>query len=91
MEMHVVTSDSGHGKRDTTVVRGPRIIRDQAGDVITIVERRAEGVTGARAASCLIFSTDRGFTRHWVYPSNWLDLSDADLLAVSEFRRSQSA
>ena len=92
MEMHVVTSDSGHGKRDTTVVRGPRIIRDQAsGDVITIVERRAEGVTGARAASCLVFSTDRGFTRLWVYPDNWLELSDAALMAVSEFRRSQTA
>lgn len=90
--MHLVNSDSTHGKRDSTVVRGPRIIRDdRTGDVITVVERRADGVTGARGPSFLVFSTDRGFTRHWVYPDNWIDLSDAELQAVSEFRRSNSA
>lgn len=90
--MHVVNPDSTHGKRDSSVVRGPRIIRDNSsGDVITVVERRADGVAGARGSCCLIFSTDRGFTRVWSYPDNWLELSDPDLKAVSEFRRSHSA
>lgn len=90
--MHAVNFDSAPGKRDSTVVRGPRIIRDTAtGDVITVVERRADGVTGARGPSCLIFSTDRGFTRLWSYPDNWVDLSDAELKAVSEFRRLHTA
>lgn len=90
--MHAVSFDSAHGKRDSAVVRGPRIIRDiTSGDVITVVERRADGVTGARGPSCLIFSTDRGFTRLWSYPDNWVDLSDAELKAVSEFRRLHTA
>lgn len=90
--MHVVNPDTAHGKRDSNVVRGPRIIRDNAsGDVITVVERRADGVAGARGTSCLIFSTDRGFTRVWSYPDNWLEISDAELKAVSEFRRSHTA
>lgn len=83
---------SSFGKRDSAVLRGPRIIRDgDTGDVITIVERRAEGVTGARRPSCLLFSTDRGFIRLWDYPENWIDMTDADLKALSEFRRSHTA
>ena len=90
--MHAASSDSAHPKRDIAVVRGPRMIRDgSTGDVISVVERRAEGVTGARAPSCLVFSTDRGFTRLWNYPENWMDLTDAELKALSEFRRIQSA
>jgi hypothetical protein len=80
------------GRRDSTVLRGPRVIRDgDGGDVITVVERRADGVAGARGPSCLLFSTDRGFTRLWNYPENWIDMSDAELKQLSEFRRSQSA
>lgn len=84
--------DSKPARRDTAVVRGPRVIRDGTyGDVMTVVERRAEGVTGARAPSCLVFSTDRGFTRLWNYPENWYDLSDSELKALSELRRSNTA
>lgn len=83
---------SSHGRRDSAVLRGPRVIRDaDSGDVITIVERRADGVTGARGPSCLLFSTDRGFIRLWSYPENWIDLTDAELTRLSEFRRSQTA
>lgn len=90
--MHVVNPESGSGRRDSNVVRGPRVLRDSAsGDVITVVERRADGVAGARGTCCLIFSTDRGFTRVWSYPDNWLEISDAELKAVSEFRRSHTA
>ncbi len=90
--MHAGSFDSAHGRRDSVVLRGPRIIRDvSTGDVISVVERRADGVAGARAPSCLVFSTDRGFTRLWNYPENWLVLSDAELKALSEFRRMNSA
>ena len=63
------------------------MVRDVAsGDVITIVERRADGVAGARGPACLFFSTDRGFTRLWDYPKHWDELTDADLVALSERR-----
>ena len=84
--------DSAPNRRDIAVVRGPRMIRDGAtGEVTTVVERRAEGIAGARAPSCLVFSTDRGFTRLWNYPENWADLTDRELIALSEFRRSHTA
>jgi hypothetical protein len=68
------------------------VIRDEAtGDMMTVVERRADGVTGARGPSCLLFSTDGGFTRLWSYPDNWMDLTDAELRRLSELRRAQSA
>jgi hypothetical protein len=90
--MHAGSFNSARGKRDSVVLRGPRIIRDGAtGDVITVIERRADGVAGARASCCLVFSTDRGFTRLWDYPENWTDLSDVELRALSEFRRSHTA
>jgi hypothetical protein len=89
--MHAGSFDSPRGKRDS-VLRGPRIIRDgDTGDVLTVVERRADGVAGARASSCLVFSTDLGFTRLWNYPENWADLSDAELKALSEVRRVHTA
>lgn len=79
-------------KIENNILRGPRLIRDGAtGDVITVVERRADGVTGARGPCCLLFSTDRGFIRLWNYPENWIDLSDGELKELSEFRRSHTA
>lgn len=84
--------DASPGRRESNIVRGPRVVRDGAsGDVMTVVERRADGVTGARGPRCLLFSTDRGFTRLWNYPENWADLTDSELKALSEFRRVQSA
>jgi hypothetical protein len=84
--------DHTQHRRGSAIVRGPRVIRDEAGgDMMTVVERRADGVTGARGPSCLIFSTDQGFTRLWSYPDNWMDLTDAELRRLSELRRAQSA
>ena len=84
--------DFAHGPRDNVILRGPRLIRDDAtGDMLTVVERRADGVAGARAPRCLVFSTDRGFTRLWSYPDNWMDLTDSELRMLSEFRRAHSA
>lgn len=81
--------------RDARVIGGPRLVRDKSNDlIITIVERWAHGVTGARAPACLVFSTDLGFTRMWEYPANWNDLSDAELVELSRrppLRRSRSA
>lgn len=66
-------------------VGGPRVIRDKnTGDAITVVERQAEGVAGARHTRCLIISTDRGFIRLWHYPANWHDMSDAELIALAD-------
>ena len=78
---------------ESRVLSGPRIARDsRTGDVVSIVERRADGVAGARASTCLIYSTDAGFTRVWSYPANWQRLSDDDLLALTErWRQSRSA
>ncbi|HJQ21255.1 MAG TPA: hypothetical protein VJ867_12985 [Gemmatimonadaceae bacterium] len=84
--------------RENPVVNGPRVLRDaMTGELTTVVERKADGVAGARASHCLLFHTDRGFTRLWVYPQNWADLSDEDLLRLearqnrSEGRDSRSA
>ena len=78
--------------REDRVVRGPRVVRDHKGDLVSIVERRTDGVAGARGPSCLIFSTELGFTRVWGYPVNWTDLPEEQLLAlVDRPRRSQSA
>ena len=78
---------------ENVVLRGPRVVRDvQSGDTITVVERRADGVAGARGPACLIFSTERGFIRLWHYPENWDALTDRELVWLSERpRRSQSA
>ena len=91
-QMQTSSLDSTPSRRESTVLRGPRMIRDsETGDVMTVVERGAEGVAGARAPRCLVFSTDRGFTRVWNYPENWVDLTDAELKAISEFRRAHTA
>jgi len=78
---------------ELSIVNGPRVLRDiESGEITTVVERRADSVAGARGPTCLLFSTDRGFTRLWDYPANWSDLSDAELIALSlKPRRSQSA
>jgi hypothetical protein len=75
------------------ILSGPRIVRDsRTGDVVSVVERRADGVAGARGPSCLIFSTDAGFTRVWHYPRGWQRLNDDELIALTErWRRPQSA
>lgn len=70
--------------RELAIVRGPRQIRDsKTGEVTTLVERRAEGVAGARASTCMLISTDRGFIRLWDYPENWCDMTDTALLALA--------
>jgi hypothetical protein len=90
--MHAGRFESSQAGRDAVVLRGPRMIRDITnGEVITVVERRADGITAARAPACLVFSTDRGFTRLWNYPANWIDLTDTELRALAEFRRVRSA
>jgi hypothetical protein len=58
-------------------------LRDGAsGEITTVVERRADGVAGARAPKCLLFHTERGFTRLWDYPEHWAELSDDELLRL---------
>ena len=80
---------------ETRVVHGPRMVRDRrTGEMITVIERRADGVAGARAPFCLVFSSEAGFRRIWNYPANWTDCGDDELVALSEHRltpRSQSA
>lgn len=86
--------DSGSDQpREDRVLKGPRLVRDRrTGDMVSVVERRADGVAGARAPSCLIFSTDAGFTRVWTYPSDWQELADDELISLTIRRRgSQSA
>ena len=74
---------------DKNVVGAPRVVEDsRTGDMITVKERRADRTAGARGTTCLIFSTERGFTRLWDYPADWASLSDADIVSLSEFRRS---
>lgn len=82
--MHGRFSDSTtQHSRDTAVVNGPRVLRDRSnGEITTVVERKADGVAGARGPACLLFHTDRGFTRLWDYPENWADLSDQELLRL---------
>ena len=79
--------------REDRVLKGPRLVRDRStGDMVSVVERRADGVAGARGPSCLIFSTDAGFIRVWTYPAHWQELGDDDLIALTIRRRgSQSA
>ena len=82
-----------HGTHESRILSGPRLARDRrSGEVVSVVERRADGVAGARGPTCLIFSTDAGFTRVWSYPSNWQRLHDDELIALTErWRRPQSA
>ena len=87
--MHARFSDSTPHSRDHTVVNGPRVLRDNSsGEITTVVERKADGVAGARGPKCLLFHTERGFTRLWHYPANWPDLSDEELLRL-EARQSR--
>ena len=88
-----ISEISSRPDRDARVLRGPRLLRDEStGETITVVERRADGVAGARGPASLFFSTDRGFIRLWDYPDDWDDMADADLMALSERpRRSRSA
>ncbi len=78
---------------ENRILSGPRLIRDrQNGEMVSIMERRTDGVAGARGPSCLIFSTDLGFTRVWSYPANWQRLNDDELIALTErWRQPQSA
>lgn len=89
--MHGRFSDSTpQHSRENLIVSGPRVLRDiSSGDITTVVERAADGVAGARGPKCLIFHTDRGFTRLWDYPANWSDLSDDELLRL-EARQARS-
>ena len=74
-----------HHSDENAVLKGPRIVRNTTtGDFMTVVERRADHVAGARGPASLVFSTDLGFTRLWNYPSNWTELSDAELVALSD-------
>lgn len=79
--------------RESRILSGPRILRDnRTGEVVSVMERRTDGVAGARGPSCLIFSTDAGFTRVWSYPSGWQRLEDDELIALTEhWRYSRSA
>ena len=66
-----------HRVNETRIVNGPRMIRDRAtGEMITVIERRADHVAGARGPACLVFSTDAGFRRLWDYPARWMDFGD---------------
>jgi hypothetical protein len=87
--VHSKSSDAYENRfRDSRVLSGPRLIRDpRTGDTVTVMERRADGVAGARGPACLIFNTDVGFTRVWSYPANWAELSDAELVRLSESLR----
>ena len=95
--MQETTSFDGwqHRASDSRVVGGPRLVRDRSsGDVISVVERRSDGIAGARSSHCLVFSSERGFRRLWEYPRNWMDFGDDELIALSERRvvsRSQTA
>lgn len=87
--MHARFSDSTPHSRDHAVVNGPRVLRDNSsGEITTVVERKADGVAGARGPKCLLFHTERGFTRLWDYPANWPELSDEELLRL-EARQSR--
>jgi len=90
--MQAENFESEQSKRDSSVLRGPRTIPDGSfGEVMTVVERRSDVASGAGASSCLVFSTDRGFIRLWKYPAHWMELTDAELRVLSEFRRADSA
>lgn len=79
--------------RESRILSGPRIVRDNRnGEMVSVVERRTDGVAGARGPSCLIFSTDAGFTRVWYYPKHWQRLKDDELIALTErWRRPHTA
>ena len=81
------------GSQASRILSGPRLLRDtRNNEVVSVVERRADGVAGARRPRCLIFSTDAGFTRVWFYPENWQSLDDDELIALTEhWRWPQSA
>ena len=83
-------SSESYGGR---ILSGPRVVHDNRnGVMVSVMERRTDGVAGARGPSCLIFSTDAGFTRVWFYPTDWQRLNDDDLIALTEqWRRSRSA
>lgn len=82
-----------HSTHESRILSGPRLVRDSRNnEVVSVIERRADGVAGARGPACLIFSTDLGFTRVWVYPDNWQRLRDDELMALTErWRQSRSA
>ena len=84
------SDSSPQHSRENAVIRGPRMIRDETGEVWTVVERKADAIVGARRPACLIFHTDRGFTRLWIYPEKWDELSDRELLALCEDCRPNS-
>ena len=54
--------------------------------MISVVERRSDGIAGARSSHCLVFSCERGFRRLWEYPANWMEFGDDELIALSEQR-----
>jgi hypothetical protein len=75
------------------ILSGPRVVVDgSTGEAVSIVERRTDGVAGAPRSSCLIYSTDVGFTRIWNYPERWEELSDDDLMGlVDQLQRPRRA
>ena len=79
--------------REGRILNGPRVIHDnRSGETVSVMERRTDGVAGARGPACLIFSTDAGFTRVWLYPSDWQRLNEDDLMALTErWRHPRSA
>ena len=81
-----------HGALGSRILSGPRLLHDtRSNEVVSVVERRADGVAGARRPACLIFSTDAGFTRVWFYPDNWQSLDDDKLIALTEHWRWQQS
>ena len=89
---HRISNPAWQHTQGTLVVTGPRVLRDESTDqIVTVVERSAHGVAGARGPACLVFSTELGFTRLWDYPANWTDLSDAELIRLSARPRASSS
>jgi len=83
--LHDFTDSIPKHSHENFVVNGPRLVLDRkTGETMSVVERRAGSVVGARGPACLLFSTDRGFTRLWDYPADWHELTDAELISLSQ-------
>ena len=59
-----------------------REIHSSTGTTWRVREARAIDVPGAEAPTCLIFESDKSCTRFWKYPTEWIELSAAQLLAL---------
>ena len=51
----------------------PRIFRDGAGALWTVLEVEAAGMVGARGPRCLVFECGAAVRRVWHYPSEWVE------------------